>query len=203
MEKDWKGQENRTLKKDETSSCDFDMTIVKEEPKWGDEVSYKHDANDCRDIPEVVKGFRYRKWKRKQKCCADVNGSLVTAGQDTDKTEENLPASVADSKARSNSIVTSTFENKAIQCNLWQDGSGGHSHTTNSKNKDGQLNMTLHNSHACLYCDIYFFDEVLHSIHMGCHNLKDPFLCNVCGRHCEDKYGFYTHIMRGHQQTAE
>ena len=50
----------------------------------------------------------------------------------------------------------------------------------------------------CEHCGISFEDEVLHSIHMGCHSHTDPFKCNVCGRSCENRYGFYTHIMRGH-----
>ncbi|ELT94292.1 hypothetical protein CAPTEDRAFT_129555 [Capitella teleta] len=51
----------------------------------------------------------------------------------------------------------------------------------------------------CDHCGITFDDEVLFSIHMGCHSHQDPFICNVCGRSCENKYAFYTHIMRGHQ----
>ena len=53
----------------------------------------------------------------------------------------------------------------------------------------------------CLHCGISFDDEVLHSLHMGCHSHRDPFICNVCGRSCNDRYAFYTHIMRGHQST--
>lgn len=51
----------------------------------------------------------------------------------------------------------------------------------------------------CQFCDIIFSDEVLHSIHMGCHRHNDPFICNVCGEECNGKYTFYTHIMRGHK----
>lgn len=50
----------------------------------------------------------------------------------------------------------------------------------------------------CPHCGIAFDDSVLHSIHMGCHSHSDPFICNVCGEQCVNKYGFYTHIMRGH-----
>lgn len=51
----------------------------------------------------------------------------------------------------------------------------------------------------CDYCGISFDDEVLFSIHLGCHSHTDPFKCNVCGKQCGNKYGFYSHIMRGHQ----
>ncbi|GFS17335.1 zinc finger protein Pegasus [Elysia marginata] len=51
----------------------------------------------------------------------------------------------------------------------------------------------------CYYCGVTFDDEVLFSIHIGCHSHTDPFTCNVCGKQCYNKYGFYSHIMRGHQ----
>lgn len=51
----------------------------------------------------------------------------------------------------------------------------------------------------CCHCGVTFDDEVLFSIHIGCHSHTDPFVCNVCGKQCGNKYGFYSHIMRGHQ----
>ncbi|XP_060564729.1 uncharacterized protein LOC132723941, partial [Ruditapes philippinarum] len=36
----------------------------------------------------------------------------------------------------------------------------------------------------CEYCGINFDDEVLFSIHIGCHSHTDPFKCNVCGKQC-------------------
>lgn len=51
----------------------------------------------------------------------------------------------------------------------------------------------------CCHCGVTFDDEVLFSIHIGCHSHTDPFVCNVCGKQCSNKYGFYSHIMRGHQ----
>ena len=50
----------------------------------------------------------------------------------------------------------------------------------------------------CSHCGIVFEDEVMYSIHIGCHSHTDPFICNICGKHCGNKYGFYSHIMRGH-----
>ena len=50
----------------------------------------------------------------------------------------------------------------------------------------------------CHHCGIIFEDEVMFSIHIGCHSHTDPFICNICGKHCGNKYGFYSHIMRGH-----
>ena len=50
----------------------------------------------------------------------------------------------------------------------------------------------------CDHCGIVFEDEVMFSIHIGCHSHTDPFICNICGKRCGNKYGFYSHIMRGH-----
>ena len=50
----------------------------------------------------------------------------------------------------------------------------------------------------CDHCGISFEDDVLYSIHMGCHSHRDPYLCNICGKQCSNRYSFYTHIMRGH-----
>lgn len=54
----------------------------------------------------------------------------------------------------------------------------------------------------CYFCGVTFDDEVLYSIHIGCHSHTDPFVCNVCGKQCHNKYGFYSHIMRGHQARS-
>ena len=55
----------------------------------------------------------------------------------------------------------------------------------------------------CHFCGVTFDDEVIYSIHVGCHSHSDPFMCNVCGKQCHNKYGFYSHIMRGHHARAD
>ncbi|XP_045165454.2 uncharacterized protein LOC123529264 [Mercenaria mercenaria] len=52
----------------------------------------------------------------------------------------------------------------------------------------------------CEHCTIIFEDDVIHSLHMGCHSLEDPFKCNICGNIYNNKYGFYTHFIRGHKK---
>ncbi|KAK7918632.1 hypothetical protein WMY93_009916 [Mugilogobius chulae] len=49
----------------------------------------------------------------------------------------------------------------------------------------------------CLHCDIQFADNILFTIHMGCHGYEQPFQCNVCGHVCRDKYDFACHFARG------
>ena len=57
-------------------------------------------------------------------------------------------------------------------------------------------------SFCCWYCGIVFDDDVLHAIHMGCHSVADKFVCNVCGLACGDRYGFNSHLVRGHVQAT-
>ncbi|XP_021075336.1 zinc finger protein Pegasus-like [Mus pahari] len=51
--------------------------------------------------------------------------------------------------------------------------------------------------YCCQHCDTYFADNVLYTIHMGCHGYDNPFQCNICGFHCENKYDFACHFARG------
>lgn len=52
--------------------------------------------------------------------------------------------------------------------------------------------------HKCQHCDIQFSDNILYTIHMGCHGYEHPFQCNICGSMCRDKYDFACHYARGH-----
>ncbi|XP_031698176.1 zinc finger protein Pegasus [Anarrhichthys ocellatus] len=49
----------------------------------------------------------------------------------------------------------------------------------------------------CQHCDIHFLDNILYTIHMGCHGYEHPFQCNICGHMCKDKYNFSCHFARG------
>ncbi|XP_060951107.1 zinc finger protein Pegasus-like [Limanda limanda] len=49
----------------------------------------------------------------------------------------------------------------------------------------------------CPHCDIDFSDNILFTIHMGCHGYEHPFQCNICGHMCTDKYDFACHFARG------
>ncbi|XP_023146578.1 zinc finger protein Pegasus [Amphiprion ocellaris] len=51
--------------------------------------------------------------------------------------------------------------------------------------------------HKCQHCDIHFSDNILYTIHMGCHGYEHPFQCNICGHMCIDKYDFSCHFARG------
>ncbi|KAM6897575.1 zinc finger protein Pegasus-like [Xenentodon cancila] len=52
-------------------------------------------------------------------------------------------------------------------------------------------------SYKCQHCDIRFYDNILFTIHMGCHGYEHPFQCNICGHMCIDRYNFACHFARG------
>lgn len=56
--------------------------------------------------------------------------------------------------------------------------------------------------YCCQHCDTYFADNVLYTIHMGCHGYDNPFQCNICGFNCEDKYDFACHFAQGHHNQG-
>lgn len=57
-------------------------------------------------------------------------------------------------------------------------------------------------SFYCRHCRILFLDHVMFTIHMGCHGFHQPFECNICGHHSQDRYEFLSHISRGEHQVG-
>ena len=96
--------------------------------------------------------------------------------------------------------------NKGVQCELYTDCQDNKLTENNTKVKYGERfadNSSTTFDLNCRYCGITFDDDVIYSIHMGCHSHVDPFICNLCGKKCKNKYCFYTHIMRGdHRSTT-
>lgn len=70
----------------------------------------------------------------------------------------------------------------------------------NNINSDSQPNSPATEQqlfHKCHHCDVHFTDNILFTVHMGCHGFERPFQCNVCGHLCSDKYDFACHFARG------
>lgn len=56
---------------------------------------------------------------------------------------------------------------------------------------------------TCQFCDISFGDDMMHALHMSCHDKVNPFKCTICGQKCNEKYYFNVHLLRGlHQQSS-
>ncbi|XP_009858528.2 transcription factor protein isoform X2 [Ciona intestinalis] len=56
-------------------------------------------------------------------------------------------------------------------------------------------------SRTCRHCDVIFGDEMMHALHMSCHDKTDPFKCTICSQKCHEKYYFNVHLLRGLHQT--
>lgn len=52
------------------------------------------------------------------------------------------------------------------------------------------------NNFRCSFCDIIFKNLAMYSIHMGFHDYRDPFTCNMCGHKTKDEMAFFLHIAR-------
>lgn len=98
---------------------------------------------------------------------------------------------------------------RAVQCSLTNTAASNRSQTLQNSRTTYRSQSASESDHSeqhsismdsrCEHCGISFDDEVIFSIHIGCHSHTDPYKCNVCGKQCGNKYGFYSHIMRGHQ----
>ncbi|KAH8248166.1 hypothetical protein KR038_003812 [Drosophila bunnanda] len=98
--------------------------------------------------------------------------------------------------------------------------SGNSSNASSSSNSNGNSSSNSTNSNAssngnagatnpasgtpaaagaiyeCKYCDIFFKDAVLYTIHMGYHSCDDVFKCNMCGEKCDGPVGLFVHMAR-------
>ena len=137
---------------------------------------------------------------------ATANGQVTaaaTAGVDVGKTGSGNDVINLTTTTRSSSGHERTRD-VAVQCVLMGDTEGFseiyHHHQPSAcdcSTSEGNLA-----SFYCWYCRIAFDDDVLHAIHMGCHSVADKFVCNVCGMACGDRYGFNSHLVRGHIQAT-
>lgn len=89
-------------------------------------------------------------------------------------------------------------EERGIQCELISSPPRSNRLNNPRVSTDSEQHSMSGFESRCSHCGITFEDEVLFTIHVGCHSHTDPFVCNVCGKKCGNKYGFYSHITRGH-----
>lgn len=106
-------------------------------------------------------------------CSADES---METGHPNPRNQANTSASSTASSSGNSSNSSSTSSNNSS------------SSTTNSPS-----NPTMY---ECKYCDIFFKDAVLYTIHMGYHSCDDVFKCNMCGEKCDGPVGLFVHMAR-------
>ncbi|ESO91771.1 hypothetical protein LOTGIDRAFT_121808 [Lottia gigantea] len=47
----------------------------------------------------------------------------------------------------------------------------------------------------CQYCEIIYLDRTIYQLHMGLHNVNNPWQCNACGKVCENRLEFSSHVL--------
>ncbi|KAK7101948.1 hypothetical protein V1264_020249 [Littorina saxatilis] len=52
-----------------------------------------------------------------------------------------------------------------------------------------------HEVSACSHCELLFGDRTLYQLHMGLHNVNNPWQCNACGFVCSSRLHFATHTL--------
>lgn len=65
-------------------------------------------------------------------------------------------------------------------------------------NNDSIVRFVINQSNSaaiCSHCKIIFIDRTLYHIHMGLHNLNNPWQCNLCGKVCQNCHDFTTHVL--------
>lgn len=155
----------------------------------------------------------FRKFKRFRKCLPDTHANPVA--DNPGACHCNLKNLIQEIK----STGMSSLVDKGTQCfsRNFADAStqydipatpvatyAQHARRAESESENGVtegISLTNEVHLKCFHCGITFEDDVIHSIHMGCHCHRDPFICNLCGRQCDNKYVFNTHILRGHQSV--
>ncbi|XP_053384599.1 zinc finger protein 354A-like [Mercenaria mercenaria] len=68
-----------------------------------------------------------------------------------------------------------------------------------TKNEDSDENLKVipgdPNKPMCKYCEILFFNKAIYYLHMGLHNVNNPWQCNICGKICKDAVDFAAHVI--------
>lgn len=91
----------------------------------------------------------------------------------------------------SNTSSTSTASSSGNSSNSSTTASS--SSATSTANSSPSTTPTMY---ECKYCDIFFKDAVLYTIHMGYHSCDDVFKCNMCGEKCDGPVGLFVHMAR-------
>lgn len=86
--------------------------------------------------------------------------------------------------------------------NASEDTNGGTNRldATGHEHMQGQelLNFILNHSQnliMCKYCHIVYLDRTMYYLHMGLHNLNNPWQCNLCGKVCANVHEFSSHVI--------
>ncbi|KAK2843864.1 hypothetical protein Q7C36_012079 [Tachysurus vachellii] len=127
--------------------------------------------------------------------------SETPASPGADSLPEEKPSFLIQSSPAISSNVSCPIVTLTSMPDIRDTAHGGHNSGTNSQPGTPNPSHEPQLLHHCPHCHIYFPDNVLYTIHMGCHGYENPFQCNICGHRCRNRYDFACHFARGqHKQ---
>ncbi|KAH8295369.1 hypothetical protein KR018_010406 [Drosophila ironensis] len=113
----------------------------------------------------------------------------------TSSADESMETSHLPRANTSASSTTSSSGNSSNASNSNINASNTNSNTSNAAPASGTP-AAAGAIYECKYCDIFFKDAVLYTIHMGYHSCDDVFKCNMCGEKCDGPVGLFVHMAR-------
>lgn len=61
-------------------------------------------------------------------------------------------------------------------------------------NPCGAIQSDSEQRYDCTNCGLIFLDSDMYTMHVGFHNIRNPFMCNLCGVITSNKKDFFAHI---------
>ncbi|XP_055006382.1 zinc finger protein Pegasus [Boleophthalmus pectinirostris] len=166
------------------------------------EFSHKHhDFRNIQDIPNLDENRSCLPFTNPLDQLSTLAGQLSDPTPDSSENlTEEKPIIIQEitSQAKCTSSAQTSSSPASQNCSPTPGISFEHNANSSSQaNSPTRAALDEENPQKCVHCDIQFADNILYTIHMGCHGYKQPFQCNVCGHLCKDKYDFACHFARG------
>uniref|UniRef100_A0A1I8MWI3 Protein hunchback n=1 Tax=Musca domestica TaxID=7370 RepID=A0A1I8MWI3_MUSDO len=123
---------------------------------------------------------------------SQVNG-VAAGAADHSSADESMETGHHHHHHNPTTANTSASSTASSSGNSSNSSSTSTSSNSNSSSAGNSPNTTMY---ECKYCDIFFKDAVLYTIHMGYHSCDDVFKCNMCGEKCDGPVGLFVHMAR-------
>lgn len=123
----------------------------------------------------------------------DIPSSSKAATTVKEQSEQSTPKATTSANSSTSALPSTSVSS------LSSTSSSSSSPSTASTSGSANGNSTqsvISGMFECKYCDIYFKDAVLYTIHMGYHSCDDVFKCNMCGEKCDGPVGLFVHMAR-------
>ena len=135
-----------------------------------------------------------------------VDHNVVGGGQSVDPTTPSTPVSDLSSSNHGDANQSSGGGSYGQMSSAWPSSArsigvtrqlGQKSGMDGGGRDDGET-FVLSNKNRllmCSHCNIIYMDQTMYYLHMGLHNLNNPWQCNLCGTVCANVQQFSSHVI--------